>query len=124
MEEDLPKDVPGREAAEDLSRDAAMDSDLTAESQEDGRREKGFEENEDDDDDVHELSEGGGQMDLGVPEEEDLDGVLQELELTLKMTSVTEQEKIEGLTHPMEAETSSGSVRRRNKKRRAKKAAN
>ncbi|XP_028287402.1 protein RIC-3b [Parambassis ranga] len=121
MEEDLPKDVPGSEAADDLSQDAAINSDLTAESQEDGRREKGLEENEKEDD-VHELCEGGGQMDLGVPEE-DLTGVLQELELTLKMTSMMEEDKIGGLTQPTETETSRGSVRRRNKRRRAKKAA-
>lgn len=51
---------------------------------------------------------GGGLMDLGLPEE-DLRGVLEELELTLKMTE---------LSQPVQKESA---VRRRNKRRRAKK---
>ncbi|GAA6215308.1 protein RIC-3-like [Lates japonicus] len=72
--------------------------------------------------DLREHKEGGGKIDLGVPEE-DLAGVLKELELTLKMTSVMEQEKMEDLTRPVETEPSHTQVRRRNKRRRAKKAA-
>ncbi|XP_054884589.1 protein RIC-3b [Poeciliopsis prolifica] len=53
----------------------------------------------------------------------DLAGVLQELELTLKVTSALEQEKILELSRPAATETSGGSVRRRNKRRKAKKAA-
>ncbi|KAM4553863.1 protein RIC-3b [Fundulus diaphanus] len=63
----------------------------------------------------------GGRDDLGFPEEH-LAGVLKELELTLKVTSMLEQEKVEELTRPAETETSGGSVRRRIKRRRAKKA--
>ncbi|XP_071347285.1 protein RIC-3b isoform X2 [Trachinotus anak] len=69
-----------------------------------------------------EHQEGGGKIDLGVPEE-DLAGVLKELELTLKMTSMMEQEKIEDLTRPVETEAAQSQVRRRNKRRRVKKAA-
>lgn len=53
----------------------------------------------------------------------DLAGVLKELELTLKVTSVLEQEKVHELSRPAATETSGGSVRRRNKRRKAKKAA-
>lgn len=70
---------------------------------------------------VHQHKEGGGKIDLGVPEE-DLAGVLEELELSLKMTSVMEQEKMEDLTRLTEKETTCSAVRRRNKRRRAKKA--
>lgn len=70
---------------------------------------------------VHEHKEGGGKIDLGVPEE-DLPGVLEELELSLKMTSMMEQEKMEDLSRSTETETSCSAVRRRNKRRRAKKA--
>lgn len=60
--------------------------------------------------------------DLGVPEEE-LAGVLEELELSLKMTSMMEREKVEDLiTRSTEEGASCGAVRRRNKRRRAKKA--
>ncbi|XP_034735702.1 protein RIC-3b isoform X2 [Etheostoma cragini] len=69
--------------------------------------------------DVREHKEGGFQMDLGVPED-DLAGVLKELQLTLEMTSMMEQEKVEDLTRT--TETSCSAVRRRNKRRRAKKA--
>lgn len=69
----------------------------------------------------HKHKEGGREIDLGVPEE-DLVGVLKELELSLQMTSVMEQEKMEDLTRLTEKETSCSTVRRRNKRRRAKKA--
>ncbi|XP_032378575.1 protein RIC-3b isoform X2 [Etheostoma spectabile] len=69
--------------------------------------------------DKREHKEGGFQMDLGVPED-DLAGVLKELQLTLEMTSMMEQEKVEDLTRT--TETSCSAVRRRNKRRRAKKA--
>ncbi|XP_060892040.1 protein RIC-3b [Labrus mixtus] len=72
--------------------------------------------------DLHEHTErGGGQIDLGV-EEEDLVGVLQELEISLKMTTVMEQEKMEDLSKSRDTETSGSAVRRRNRRRRAKKA--
>lgn len=71
--------------------------------------------------DQHKYEEGGSDVDLGVPEE-DLVGVLKELELSLQMTSVMEQEKMEDLTRLTERETSCSTVRRRNKRRRAKKA--
>lgn len=60
-------------------------------------------------------------IDLGVPEEE-LTGVLEELELSLRMTSAMEQEKVELLSRLTETESSSGGVRRRKRRRRAKKA--
>lgn len=69
----------------------------------------------------HKHKEGGREIDLGVPEE-DLVGVLEELELSLQMTSVMEQEKMEDLTRLTEKEASCSTVRRRNKRRRAKKA--
>ncbi|XP_007566049.2 protein RIC-3b [Poecilia formosa] len=53
----------------------------------------------------------------------DLAGGLKELELTLKVTSMLEQEKLHELNRPVATETSGGSVRRRNKRRKAKKAA-
>lgn len=62
-----------------------------------------------------------GQFDLHFPEEQ-LAGVLKELELTLKVTSILEQEKIEELARPVETETSRCSVRQRNKRRKVKKA--
>lgn len=62
-----------------------------------------------------------GGIDLGVPEEE-LVGVLEELELSLRMTSAMEQEKVEHLGRLTEAESSGGAVRRRKRRRRAKKA--
>lgn len=70
---------------------------------------------------VPEHKQGAGGIDLGVPEEE-LGGVLEELELTLKVTTLMEQEKMDDLSRTAETETSGSSVRRRNKKRRAKKA--
>ncbi|XP_077423778.1 protein RIC-3b [Vanacampus margaritifer] len=54
------------------------------------------------------------QIQLGVPEEE-LAGVLKELELTLKMTSVIQREEMDRLeTHAL---SGGGPVRRRNKRR-------
>ncbi|KAF1386471.1 hypothetical protein PFLUV_G00095200 [Perca fluviatilis] len=87
-------------------------SDLTAASEEDAGPESVNER-------VDEHKEGGFQMDLGVPED-DLAGVLKELQLTLEVTSMMEQEKVEDLTRT--TETSCSAVRRRNKRRRAKKA--
>lgn len=95
------------------------ESDVTAVSEEDVRPEGDLGASERVD--VHEHKEGGGKIDLGVPEEE-LAGVLKELELTLKMTSTMEQEKMEDLTRSTETETPCSAVRRRNKRRRAKKA--
>ncbi len=120
--ENIPEDVTGggeAEEAEALNKDAARESDFTAVSEEDvgPEREVGVNERVD----VHEHKEGAGKIDLGVPEE-DLAGVLKELEVTLKMTSMMEQEKMEDLTRSTETETSGSAVRRRNKRRRAKKA--
>ncbi|KAM4572385.1 protein RIC-3b [Odontesthes bonariensis] len=116
--ENLPEDMRGggeAEGAGDLSADAGREPAFTAERDEDmtpqsdaGGRAK-------------EQEEGGSPVDLGVPEE-DLDGVLKELELTLKATSMMEHEKIEDLTQAAETETSCSSVRRRSKRRKAKKA--
>ncbi|XP_022611986.1 protein RIC-3-like [Seriola dumerili] len=122
--EDIPaEDVTGggeAEEAEDLSADAVRESDFTAASEEDMRSGSDLGVNESAH--LHEHKEGGGKIDLGVPEE-DLAGVLKELELTLKMTSMMEQEKMEDLTRPVETEPAQSQVRRRNKRRRAKKAA-
>ncbi|XP_071347294.1 protein RIC-3b isoform X3 [Trachinotus anak] len=117
------EDVTGggeAEEAEDVSADAVRESDFTAVSEEDvgSGRDLGVIERLD----LQEHQEGGGKIDLGVPEE-DLAGVLKELELTLKMTSMMEQEKIEDLTRPVETEAAQSQVRRRNKRRRVKKAA-
>ncbi|XP_029289706.1 protein RIC-3b isoform X2 [Cottoperca gobio] len=114
----LPEDVmAGEEAAEgagDLNTE--RESDLTAVSEEraepEGAAPEGVEPER------VEVREHKGEIDLGVPEE-DLAGVLEELELTLKMTSMIEQEKMEDLTRTTETDTS---CRRRNKRRRAKKA--
>ncbi|XP_023154678.2 protein RIC-3b [Amphiprion ocellaris] len=110
-----PEDVIGE--AEDLSNDAVRESDLIAASEEGvgPQRDLGGNEQEE----ANEHKEGEDQIDLGVPEE-DLAGVLKELEFTLKMATMMEQERIEDLTRP--TETSSSLVRRRNKRRRAKKA--
>lgn len=64
---------------------------------------------------------------LGVPEEtkeEELAGVLEELQLSLGMTSAVEQEEVEMLGPLTEAESSGGgsTVRRRKRRRRSKKA--
>ncbi|MED6267255.1 hypothetical protein CHARACLAT_010369 [Characodon lateralis] len=68
----------------------------------------------------HQHSMEGGELDLGFPEGH-LAGVLKDLDL--KVTSMLEQEKVKDITRPVETETSSSSVRRRNKRRKAKKAA-
>ncbi|KAK5600073.1 hypothetical protein CRENBAI_009785 [Crenichthys baileyi] len=70
----------------------------------------------------HQHNMEGGELDLGFPEGR-LAGVLKELEVELKVTSMLEQEKVKDITRPVETETSSSSVRRRNKRRKAKKAA-
>lgn len=70
---------------------------------------------------VHGHEEDEGHIDLGVPEEE-LAGVLEELELSLRMSSVMEQEKVEDLTRLTERDAAGCSVRRRNRRKRAKKA--
>ncbi|XP_040895095.1 protein RIC-3b isoform X2 [Toxotes jaculatrix] len=117
------EDVTGggeAEEAEDLSADAVREADFTAVSEDDMGPQSDVGVNEKVD--LHEHREGGGKIDLGVPEE-DLAGVLKELELTLKMTSVMEQEKIEDLTRPAETEPAQNQVRRRNRRRRAKKVA-
>lgn len=105
------------EEADDLNKDAVRESDVPAVSEEDVGPEGELGVNERVN--VHEHKEGGGKIDLGVPEE-DLPGVLEELELSLKMTSMMEQEKMEDLSRS--TETSCSAVRRRNKRRRAKKA--
>lgn len=119
--ENLPEDVTGggetAEGAEDLNKE--RESDTTAVGEDSVRPESDVGVNERAD--MREPKEGRGEIDLGVPED-DLPGVLQELELTLKMTSMMEQEKMEDLTRTTETETSCSTVRRRNKRRRAKKA--
>nr|XP_033490555.1 protein RIC-3b [Epinephelus lanceolatus] len=117
--DDLPEDVTGggqaADGAENLNRD--RESDLTAGSEEDVTSEGDLKDRVN----VNEHTEGARDIDLGVPEE-DLAAVLKELELTLKMTSMMEQEKMEDLSRTTETDTSCGAVRRRNKRRRAKKA--
>lgn len=97
------------------------ESDLTVMSSEDVGLERNLGLNEQEN--VHEHKGGGDQIDLSVPEE-DLVGVLKELELTLRRTSAVEQEKIEDLMQPADSETAGSSVRRRNKRRKAKKDVN
>ncbi|XP_008292584.1 protein RIC-3b [Stegastes partitus] len=114
------EDVTGgaeAEEAEDPSKDTEKQSDFTAASEEDVGPQSDLGVNEPEE--RHEHKEGADQIDLGIPEE-DLPGVLKELEFTLKMTTMMEQERIEDLNRP--TEMSSGSVRRRNKRKRAKKA--
>ncbi|KAM9352041.1 protein RIC-3b [Symphorus nematophorus] len=113
--ENIPEDVTDGGEAEEAE-DAVRKSDFRTVSEEDAGPESVNERV-----DVHEQEEGGGKIDLGVPEE-DLAGVLEELELSLKMTSMLEQEKMEDLSRSTETETSGSAVRRRNKRRRAKKA--
>lgn len=122
--ENTPEDVTGGGEAEEAGaadEDGVREADFTAVSEVDVRPEACLGVNETED--LHEHKEGGGEIDLGVPEE-DLPGVLKELELSLRMTTMMEQEKMEDLTRWTEKETSSSSssVRRRNKRRRAKKA--
>jgi len=116
--ETLPEDTRGggeAEGAGDLSTDAVREPVFTAVSDEDMTPQSGVGGRE------REHEEGGSHVDLGVPEE-DLAGVLKELELTLKVTSMLEHEKIEDLTQAAETETSCSSVRRRSRRRKAKKA--
>ncbi|XP_042352391.1 protein RIC-3b [Plectropomus leopardus] len=113
--ENLPEDVIGGETAEGAEENKERESDFTAGSEEDVAPDIGERAS------VHEHKEAVGKIDLGVPVE-DLVGVLKELELTLQMTSVMEQEKMEDLTRTTDTETSCSTVRRRNKRRRAKKA--
>ncbi|XP_031151126.1 protein RIC-3b isoform X1 [Sander lucioperca] len=115
--ENLSEDVTGggeaAQGVEGLNKERG--SDFTAASEED----VGPESVKERVDDVREHKEGGFQMDLGVPED-DLAGVLKDLQLTLEVTSMMEQEKVEDLSRT--TETSCSAVRRRNKRRRAKKA--
>ncbi|KAM3870103.1 protein RIC-3b [Diretmus argenteus] len=98
-------EAESEDSKRDVAREAA-ESDAGANGEEDAA--------------AHEPKEGVEEIDLGVPEE-DLAGVLEELELTLKMTSVMEREKMEDLTWPTEeADAGCSQVRRRNKRRRAK----
>ncbi|XP_035520248.1 protein RIC-3b [Morone saxatilis] len=117
--ENIPDDVTGGAEAEEteaLNEDAVRECDVTAVGEED----VGPESDSGVNGIVRQHKDGGGQIDLGVPEE-DLAGVLKELELSLKMTSMMEQEKMEDLSRSAETETSCGAVRRRSKRRRAKK---
>lgn len=123
--ENTPADVTVRgEAEEDesLSTGAVTESGFKAlgkEEEVEAEADSGVNESEN----LQEHKESGRKIDLGVPVE-DLAGVLKELELTLKMTTMMEQEKMEDLTRPAETETQPGNsstVRRRNKRRRAKK---
>ncbi len=115
--ENIPQDVTGGGEAEEagaLHADGVRESEFTAVSEGDTGPEGDLGE------DVHEHKEGGGDIDLGVPAE-DLAGVLEELELSLDMKTMMEQEMMKDLTGLKETETCS-TVRRRNKRRRAKKA--
>ncbi|XP_029379077.1 protein RIC-3b [Echeneis naucrates] len=98
------------EEVEDPNIDAVRESDLTSAPEEEvtSQSELGGNKRVD----LHE-NKGKAQIDLGV---------LEELELTLRMTSMMEQDKIEDLRQPVETEPSQSQVRRRNKRRRAKKA--
>ncbi|KAM7397114.1 hypothetical protein PAMP_020111 [Pampus punctatissimus] len=119
--ENIPVDViGGGEAEEDESQstDAVTESAFTAGSDEDVGREGELDVNESEN--SNERRDVGRKINLGVPEQE-LDGVLKELELTLKMTTMMEQEKMEDLTRSAETEAACSTVRRRNKRRRAKK---
>ncbi|XP_041652050.1 protein RIC-3b [Cheilinus undulatus] len=120
-QENLPEEVAGGMEAETETLD---EPDVTAVMEESIEPQRDHNELAD----VYEHSEeqGGGQIDLGVAEE-DLAGVLQELEISLKVTSAMEQEKMEDLSKSdlnksAETETPCSTVRRRNRRRRAKKA--
>ncbi|CAK6954517.1 protein RIC-3b [Scomber scombrus] len=117
--ENIPADVTsGGEAEEEESLSTEAVREFTAGGEEDVETEADSGVNESEN--LDERKEAGRKIDLGVPEE-DLAGVLKELELTLKMTTMMEQEKIEDLTRPEETQPASSTVRRRNKRRRAKK---
>ncbi|CAN9498902.1 unnamed protein product [Ophioblennius macclurei] len=117
-QEDVPEDLPtgGDSEVEEAERPSgdAGESKETAESREEAEKQVDSGQTEE------EAEQRQHQVDLGVSDEE-LAGVLKELELTLTVTSLMEREKMEDLTAL--TETSGGSVRRRNKRRRAKKAA-
>ncbi|XP_036964212.1 protein RIC-3b [Acanthopagrus latus] len=113
--ENIHEDITGGGEAEET--EAVKESNFTAVSEADVGPDSVIGLNES----LREHKDGGGKIDLGVPEE-DLAGVLEELELSLKMTSMMEQEKMEHLSRSTETETSCSTVRRRNKRRRAKKA--
>ena len=113
--ENIHEDVTGGGAAGET--EAVKESNFTAVSEADVGPDSDLGVNES----LHEHKDGGGKIDLGIPEE-DLAGVLEELELSLKMTSMMEQEKMEDLSRSTETETSCSTVRRRNKRRRSKKA--
>lgn len=111
--ENPPDDITGSEdadGAEDPSTDSVKELLFTM-REEDMIPERDVEVREEED--LHQHGESGAHIDLGV---------LKELELTLKMTSALEQEKIRDHIQPTETETSCSSVRRRNKRRRGKKA--
>ncbi|XP_062246311.1 protein RIC-3b isoform X1 [Platichthys flesus] len=127
-EGDLLENVPAEEVAgeaeaqeaEAVTTDAVRESDLSDGGEEDAGPQNDLAANEREE--LNQYKEPGGQIDLGVPEKE-LAGVLKELELTLQMTTMMEQEKVEDLTRPVETEPAQSQVRRRNKRRSAKKAA-
>uniref|UniRef100_A0A667XNV3 RIC3 acetylcholine receptor chaperone n=1 Tax=Myripristis murdjan TaxID=586833 RepID=A0A667XNV3_9TELE len=116
LAENIPNDRGEAEESEDLNKDQVREDVFTATGEEDTGPGGNLDKN---DKDLYEPEEGGGGIDLGVPEE-DLAGVLKELELTLKMTSMMEQEKIQDLVEPEEMKTVCSQVRRRNKRRKAK----
>lgn len=103
--ENIPEDVTAAREHEDLSRESGEEhtvpeSDLPVTGS------------------VHGHKEGGATMELGVPEEE-LAAPLEKLEHSLKVTSMVEEE-MGDLTRLLETEASCGTIRRRNKRRRAK----
>ncbi|XP_068594983.1 protein RIC-3b [Brachionichthys hirsutus] len=99
--EDLPDDIRGG---------VEMNADVTEDD-----------EGPDSESGVREHGETGGGLNPGVPEE-DLAGVLKELEISLRMTSIMEQEKMAALSRTTETGAPCGVVRRRSKRRKAKKA--
>lgn len=108
----VPEDVTGGE--QDLQSDVLGEPAFTAGSAGEPRPESGGGETEGPPKHLD------GRIDLGIPEEE-LTGVLEELELSLRMTSAMEQEKVEHLSRLTETESSGGAVRRRKRRRRVKK---
>ncbi|KAM9377615.1 protein RIC-3b [Pholidichthys leucotaenia] len=114
------EDVTGgdRTAGEDASKDTVREPDSAALDEEDVSPQSDLMGTEGC---VDEDREGAAPLDLGVTGE-GLDGVLKEMELTLRVTSVVEQKKMEDpMALAADTETSCSSVRRRNKRRRAKK---
>lgn len=107
--ENIREDTAGGEKVEGED-DGGKESERTAASEETELDLRGRER-------LDEHREGGAQVDVGgAKKEEEAAEILQELEISLQVASVTEQEKVEELK---EAETSS--VRRRNRRRRGKK---